>query len=464
LAKCDLRVEIDPEHRRVRAREALQGTVFVEVDKECDCSDLFVTARWKTIGKGNVARGGETKQSLFSGQWRAGQAYEYRFDLEVPTHPLSYSGHHFDVVWAVQARADIPWAKDPKAEQTFELVPGGGGLEAPKLPKPVYASGRLLSMPFRGCLTIFLLFWFMTPLLNLIPGLFVCLVSGGIVFLLWRNILSERRLGTIQFATDPEIVCPGEELTARVTFRPRRVMTVNRLVMTLNATETAVKGGGKNSTTYRHKIVQLRESLDEPMDTLVGEPTTLTFRFDIPETNAFSFQAPSNQVRWGMKVHIHVPLWPDWKGGFPLICWPRARKTEEAFFAEAAPAPIQSEPEAAVLESPSSLEALAVELSALPSYEDGAELIERARTQTFDLELIVTNVARTFGGSFDASLRNGRTVVGRVEGVSCEVAVVFPEDQNDDVEQWSAGSSQKITGRPLEWDSISERLVLETCP
>ncbi len=85
---------------------------------------------WKTHGRGNVATGTVDSQTVFSGEWRAGEEVEYRFELNIGHWPPSYHGHYLSIDHYVDARAKIPWGFDPKASEPFLMRPTCGADEA----------------------------------------------------------------------------------------------------------------------------------------------------------------------------------------------------------------------------------------------------------------------------------------------------------------------------------------------
>src|SRR5690554_6767376 len=124
MAKCAINIELESSSARYTPGQVIRGVVTVAVDSDVKCNGLSVDLVWRTHGRGNRCSQIATGLILFEGQWTAGQEISYPFELTLPNGPMSYHGHYLNVDWYVLARADIPWAIDPKAEQEILLEPG----------------------------------------------------------------------------------------------------------------------------------------------------------------------------------------------------------------------------------------------------------------------------------------------------------------------------------------------------
>lgn len=81
-------------------------------------------------------------------------------------------------------------------------------------------------------------------------------------------------------------------------------------------------------------------------------------------------------------------------------------------------------------------------------------LIAELLGSTFQFDLAVKRVERTFAMYSDPDLRNGRTVVGIIPGTDLEVSVWFPEGRNDEVDAFERGATYTILGTVAEWDRL----------
>ena len=119
MSKCHIWIEIDDPDRVYHPGDTVGARVHVDVDEDVTCDGLEVTRQWSTHGRGNAEAGDTRFKRLFSGEWKAGTTHSYRVEFVIPNGPYSYHGHYLNVDWYVRARADIPWAFDPKAEADF---------------------------------------------------------------------------------------------------------------------------------------------------------------------------------------------------------------------------------------------------------------------------------------------------------------------------------------------------------
>ena len=124
MSKCELEIVFDNDKREYHVGDTVKGKVNVKVNASCQCDKLTLDHQWRTHGRGNRAQGRVDSENLFSGQWDTPGTYAYPFELILPAGPLTYRGHHINVDWYLNARADIPWAIDPKAEEEVILTRG----------------------------------------------------------------------------------------------------------------------------------------------------------------------------------------------------------------------------------------------------------------------------------------------------------------------------------------------------
>jgi len=80
---------------------------------------------WRTEGRGMVdaATVGERRVDLeddaFATPWAT-------IEITIPDgSPVSYDGQLIRVLWLVEARLDIPWARDERHEEFFRVAPTG---------------------------------------------------------------------------------------------------------------------------------------------------------------------------------------------------------------------------------------------------------------------------------------------------------------------------------------------------
>lgn len=365
MAECELMIHLENEEATFHGGDTVRGTVEVRVDEEVQCNGLTVEALWRTRGKGTADRGESIRAELFRGTWQAGMVRRFPFELTLPHGPFTYHGHYLNVVWQIRARADVPWALDPKAEREVALAPRpetapdwtafvGGPAHAQLLPAKLRdevlgdakpqpaASGRLGTILGFGCLGIiavpllgvfvaagFQVVRFARGEADALEALFMvavalALASGfgfGAVRLV-RNWLAKKRLGQVTLTAEPLLVRRGDEVRIQVVCQPTQEAELVRAVARLEAQEVVTRGSGTDRRTYRHTVhhqeteIALGRSL----------PARLPFQVDrtvpIPADAAPSFLARNNALRWTLTVEMDLARWPDWAEERALLVHP----------------------------------------------------------------------------------------------------------------------------------------------
>ena len=124
-----MEIVLEDEDRTYCGGDVVRGEVVVQVEKATTCKSLKVSVGWSTHGRGNRASADVMASDLFAGDWTPGE-YRYAFEATLPHGPYTYNGHYLNVGWYVEARADVPWALDPKDEVEIELIPSDEPLPA----------------------------------------------------------------------------------------------------------------------------------------------------------------------------------------------------------------------------------------------------------------------------------------------------------------------------------------------
>ena len=325
---CDIQIELDGNEPSHRAGDTLTGTVHVSVTDDCQCDDLLLTLEWFTHGRGNTTTQVVHQQSLFQGEWTAGDQHQYEFEVELPPGPYTYHGNYLNVDWRLRAHADIPWAKDPSAEQELLLEPSGteddfragdpdvaeDALAPTDDDQAISWSGVIFGIIFLGVGLPFLYQSIFS--MQVVMGLFSIpfLAAGGfLVYRSLRNALAERRLGNVDVAMNATEARPGERLRCRVSMEPTGTIELNEITVRLHGHERVVSGHGTNKTTYTHTVHDETTSIRASQQaTIHGAFRTFEADVALPDSAPFSFHADANELKWEVEVHVDVPQWPDW--------------------------------------------------------------------------------------------------------------------------------------------------------
>jgi hypothetical protein len=347
MSKCDLTIQLDtPE---VRLGEELRGTVQVSVNKDCKCKGLTLETEYFTVSRSGQVTGPGPGATLFAGEWRGGDESRYPFRLPAPKGPLTYDGHLMKLGWRVRARADIPWALDPKAGTTFVLKPApvadyhaGPGYRAPEPPSPGMPEGTKLAILWGSMLVIGGLVGYLIQVEGRVDlGLVWGLLGGAVLASLFglgilRRFLATRRLGTPKIAIEPQVAAPGQPVTLSFGLQPSRPLKLNKIEVTLSAEEKVVYSEtyysqGKSRTrsvTLRHTAFTARPpvALDEGA-LAAGQPTTLGTVVDIPAAGPCSLALRNHWVSWTATLRFDLEGWPDYVRSYPLAVLPTPAMT-----------------------------------------------------------------------------------------------------------------------------------------
>jgi hypothetical protein len=340
MASCDLRVVVDKPDRTFAVGEKITGAVEVRVNAECACNRLALAWGWRTHGKGNTAMGGGGEIELFRGKWMPGERFSYEFAIDAPRGPLTYHGNYLNVDWYLTARADIPWALDPKAEEEVLIVAGkgGGALDlGPEYKPPAAAAkhatagagcGIVFGVLFGGVGAVALLISLVSlahswgAIIGVIVGAVFTLIGGLIVFAALRNTLAQRKLGPVDARAKPDIVHPGGTVVCQLGFSPQGVVDLARVTATLVGKEEVVSGSGTDRTTHTNQLHGEELTLESARRLSPGEVVTLEGTLHLPPDAPITFAASDNHVTWLVKVHIEITGWPDWKHELPITVLP----------------------------------------------------------------------------------------------------------------------------------------------
>ncbi|MEE8452131.1 MAG: hypothetical protein V3R99_09460 [Thermoguttaceae bacterium] len=511
MSKCDLKIEFDRADRQYQPGEEVTGTVHVRVNREVQCDGLMVEHFWQTHGRGNTATG--TKQSLvvFRGQWQAGESASYPFSFTAPSGPPTYRGHYLNIDHYVRARVDIPWALDPKKQEEYLLHVGSepyGNRPDVRLQqqKAGGSAASTLGMVIGGAMLAFGVFLCVPFGLVLIPA--GCLV----LFFSLRKVMAERKIGQVDLNCGSSNVAPGGNVPLKLSFAPRGSARLNAITARLTGVERCVSGSGTNKTTHTHKLHNRTIALSGERTVSADQPVRLQCEVPIPQTRAYSFSAADNDLIWELEVRIDIPLWPDWVEKRVLTIRPDAetqaveatvvaeepplladvvvveepvqevsvtpiedqsdRPAEDVFetvaeetpppddVAGAEPAPIAS-PAAGPIAGRAELATIAESILAAGRFGFERErIVEENMERTFACAIGISKIDRTYSYASDDRLRNGRTIIGRIEGTDCEASLLTPQSRNGEIDALDVRGTVETRCVLLKWNTIYDRLEM----
>ena len=88
-------------------------------------------------------------------------------------------------------------------------------------------------------------------------------------------------------------------------------MLINKSTAIIKCSEIVVRGSGTNKSTYTNVLVA-EELLSHPeMKTYKNDAVEIPFEYHLPDEPYYSFEAPSNTLKWAVETHVDIDKWPD---------------------------------------------------------------------------------------------------------------------------------------------------------
>lgn len=311
MSKCDVVIEFNRTDRTFIPGETVSGKVHVTANKDVACDGVKVEALWHTHGRGNRA-GGSVETTAFPGeQLRAGDRKTYAFSFDVPAGPLTYHGDYLNVDQYIRATVDIPWALDPKAEEEYVLLPDPAG-ETHDGDQGIICTGHT-KKAHKIVLLAFMVGATIASIAFHPYGALAWLIVIPIFFMAVRNFLASRKLGAASFHLAQSYVSPGQSVPLTIECSPSGRLGINAITATLCAQEAVVSGSGTNRTTHTKTVQDEKTTLCEARQLDFGHQEIAGW-LPIPETEAWTFRASDNELKWTLTVRVDIPGWPDWVG------------------------------------------------------------------------------------------------------------------------------------------------------
>ena len=130
--------------------------------------------------------------------------------------------------------------------------------------------------------------------------------------------MADQKLGHVKLVLDSQTVSPGQNIKLNLAFQPSGFVHVNNIIAKLSGKEICVSGSGTNRTTHRHVICEEPTAICSQKEVEPEEYVELEAEVQIPQTDAYSFSASSNDIVWELSVRIDIPRYPDWKRTYTI--------------------------------------------------------------------------------------------------------------------------------------------------
>ncbi len=451
MSKCDLQIEFYRPDREFRTGETVQGWVRVRVNQDVKCRGLTLNCWWSTHGRGNATRRNYFQQTLFQGDWKAGDKYEYAFEFVPPAMPLSYRGKYLNIDHYVLARVDIPWARDPKCREEFLWRPGSD-VPLPDAAKTVIQPGsrhwpRIIGLSIAFILVLLALFLAtrLSPLLLL--GLVFPLI---IAWFSLRSYLAERKLGDVQWGTLGQAVA-GEQMPSLLQIGPLGNVQISAVTASIRGAESVVSGSGTNRTTHTHKLFEQTKTLIKSPAIKRGEVIELHPEITFPMTRAFSVDLPDNKIIWTVTLAIRLPMWPDWVQTRHIQLLPPPARTDD-----------HDNPNPAFATQPfhDLIEVVRHLNDAGADTARADKIIEQHADKLYTVSIDLDRIESAEEGFEDLDYLHGRTLSGTLSGTKLLVSLQLPARYNQEVEQLDRGQSWACSAAMLRWEHLRDRIVM----
>lgn len=335
MPKCNLVIDLDDPTKKYVAGDKIKGRVNVDVDEKCKCNKLTLECLWKTHGLGNKDSGSNASFVLFEGEWSPGE-FCYEFELTVPSGPRTYIGRAINIDWYLIARADIPWAFDPKAETTFVVTSSQVNIEEVRSNPFDFKTDIEFSALFNeeekskasALIASLILFVSLVFLVVSTINLHFFGILFGVLLLsatlpkgreLVRQYLAMQKLGEVKLKTNLSTYRSGENIVFKLNFSPKANIKINGIVAYLLLEEVAISGSGTNRSTHRRPFRYSELRLDGPFLFYSGGAFEKSGEVQIPEHSMHSFKSNNNSLLWYLIIKIDVDGWPDWERKEPIL-------------------------------------------------------------------------------------------------------------------------------------------------
>jgi hypothetical protein len=511
MSKCLINITFDRGDRVYFGGETLRGIVKIVVHEDTKGNGIRLSHCWRTHGRGNVDQGPTEVVPLAEAQnLMAGEQLEFPFSVVVPTHPVTYRGHLTNVDHYIRVDVDVPWARNPWAEEEYVLLPGkppaqmtGARDQLISLAEPTASMGwigktviAVIAIVFVWLFAIFA--FFLLPVLAII----------GIYLWIRKTALSSR-LGTVDVSMPHRLVAPQEPWPVSLRFTARKSFAINSITVQLKGVESATSASGSNRTTHTHTLMAQTQVLREGGLLTAGEVVDLKEAIVFPETTAYSFERPDNSIKWTAEIRIDIPRFPDWVKSEALQVVPIEFLGDQANLPDGTVGPGKTSADnIPVARSKSSNEHqvdtdferfdfgaaevrnVSYESSETDSHQHRTmpvptsmlelwqqlnsvsrnnnlrqDIIKSVAGSQFDVSLIVDRVATSIGAVITAAeYSNGKTITGEVEETQQKIQVIAPEILNKEMEGLRRGDVWEVTIEITGWDTLYNRLQAIAIP
>ncbi len=355
----ELLINFDRNDRLYRIGEQISGVVLVEVDNDITYSEIWITYRWRTHGKGNRDQGAEEKLTLAEEKtsFKARERREFPFRFAAPNGPVTYHGNLLNVDWYLTAQARSGPHGRFKSEQDFLLQAGDptdgvvlGTKEIPRADLPARSTGvppasfgllevKPVSLRPRGlrskarywlgifgplCAALLVYIYLMVVDWNfsyIVLAFAVFLVFLAVATALFQNAF-RRVLKLGEVWVKPTNVYGGSQVYCHVDFVARRGFHLRSIKASISARERINRTAGTATVTEYHVLDE--KTSTRPFEEDLSEGRWIAFDCALPVgvDAPASFTSANNALEWFVTMKAEIARWPSWQKTFPITVLP----------------------------------------------------------------------------------------------------------------------------------------------
>jgi hypothetical protein len=313
-----IRIQLEKHPAEFVPGELIVGVVELELDEPSECKSIELAWGWRTFGDCDGESDGVGKLQLGQGRLASGR-HRFEFDFVCPNLYPSYAGSLFTLAWWLEARADLPWSIDPRANLGFSI----------KCPRGTQAQvGRVAtSRGWAVARKVFGIAIIVPALLlaNVAVRNFVAdrwdIVDTGLLFvpvagLLWLAWVALApaigRLGVRKL--DTKVLVARDTLAIEVELASRHLL--GHVRASLIAEEYASKQDGER------RRAQLQRTHEEHRVEHVGRAGEHRLRIELPLPDfalaGWTINMNHAKLSWRVELELELEGWPDLVEVIPL--------------------------------------------------------------------------------------------------------------------------------------------------
>ena len=208
-------------------------------------------------------------------------------------------------------------APEPEPAEPVPSARVGEALKPEEMTSGRSAFGVYLFFGFVTGTVCFLLF----PHLDNFFNILVLVGLGWLTYYLFRQALYRSAISAVAVAPTRRLGL-GEAAPLQAVVSVVRDLAVTDVEITLTGQERAVRGEGKNSSTYRHTFYEKKVRIPAPPAWTGGHKMLLNAGVPLPAAAPPSFSGRKNHIEWSALLWVGITGMPDVRERIPLTVAP----------------------------------------------------------------------------------------------------------------------------------------------